>query len=242
MGCCLAALCDNGGTAQSKHLMVGLDGSGKTCILHRIQTGQFIKTRIEHRNDAFGEEAKFQLTNIMHQDETLIIWDASGHDRYRGLWKTYLYSPSSIIFVVDSADEYRLGDYNAAYMKNEEKYKIWALRMLIDGFLRECMFDGDLQKIPFEIQIMCMDYIGKMAKKLVDYKVVQEFYELINDDQFRNVKVLVLANKQDLSNALSIDIIQERLGLNKMGGRRWNIIGCSAKTGEGLQDAIEWIC
>ncbi len=35
--------------------------------------------------------------------------------------------------------------------------------------------------------------------------------------------------------------ITSELGLNEIRDRVWNIIPCSAKTGEGLQDGMEWI-
>ena len=50
-----------------------------------------------------------------------------------------------------------------------------------------------------------------------------------------------MANKQDLLNALSQDEITLELGLNELRDRTWQILPCSAKTGEGLQEAMEWI-
>ncbi len=50
-----------------------------------------------------------------------------------------------------------------------------------------------------------------------------------------------MANKQDLLNALSPAEITEQLGLNSLRERTWQILPCSAKTGEGLQDSMEWL-
>lgn len=55
------------------------------------------------------------------------------------------------------------------------------------------------------------------------------------------VPVLVLANKQDLLSALSADDIAEGLGLCLIRDRPWQIQGCSAKDGSGLQDGMEWL-
>ena len=53
--------------------------------------------------------------------------------------------------------------------------------------------------------------------------------------------LLILANKQDLVNALQPDEITSQLQLDGARDRTWQILPCSAKTGEGLQEAMEWI-
>lgn len=50
-----------------------------------------------------------------------------------------------------------------------------------------------------------------------------------------------MANKQDLLNALAPSEISDQLGLNELRERTWQILPCSAKTGEGLQEGMEWI-
>jgi ADP-ribosylation factor-like protein 3 len=50
-----------------------------------------------------------------------------------------------------------------------------------------------------------------------------------------------MANKQDLLNALSAAEITTELGLNELRERTWQILPCSAKTGDGLQEGMEWI-
>ncbi|KAF9906086.1 hypothetical protein EC991_000953 [Linnemannia zychae] len=55
--------------------------------------------------------------------------------------------------------------------------------------------------------------------------------------------LLVICNKQDLHNAMLVEEIRDRLGLNEIWqwGRRWHICGVSAMTGEGLWEGIEWL-
>ncbi|KAK3835736.1 MAG: ADP-ribosylation factor 1-like protein [Linnemannia gamsii] len=55
--------------------------------------------------------------------------------------------------------------------------------------------------------------------------------------------LLVLCNKQDLPDAMSIEYIKDRLGLDEIWqwGRRWHICGVSAMTGDGLQEGLEWL-
>ncbi len=63
-----------------------------------------------------------------------------------------------------------------------------------------------------------------------------ELQKLLDEEKLANVPLLVMANKQDLLNALSPDEISAELGLNKMRERTWQILPCSARTGDGLQE------
>lgn len=62
-----------------------------------------------------------------------------------------------------------------------------------------------------------------------------ELQQLLDEERLSHVPLLVMANKQDLLNALSPGEITTELGLNELRDRTWQILPCSAKTGEGLQ-------
>ena len=59
--------------------------------------------------------------------------------------------------------------------------------------------------------------------------------------------MLIFANKQDVPGALNCEEITQFLGLNSespesIGSHRhWKIVSCSAVTGQGLLDGIDWI-
>jgi ADP-ribosylation factor-like protein 2 len=52
-----------------------------------------------------------------------------------------------------------------------------------------------------------------------------------------------LANKQDLPGALSLPEISEALQLSdeSISGRHWTVMACSAVTGDGLVEGVEWL-
>ena len=56
-----------------------------------------------------------------------------------------------------------------------------------------------------------------------------------------DVPVLVLANKQDLHNAQSPTNVATALKLEENGDRPWHIQGCSAKSGNGINEGMDWI-
>ena len=68
-----------------------------------------------------------------------------------------------------------------------------------------------------------------------------ELAQLLEDEKLAGVPLLVFANKQDLLQALPPDEIAEKLGLQNIRDRTWNIQACSAKTSEGLNEGLEWI-
>ena len=55
------------------------------------------------------------------------------------------------------------------------------------------------------------------------------------------VPLLVLANKQDMDNSDSETQISEALGLSGIKQRDWAIFKCSAKTGQGLNEVMDWV-
>lgn len=68
-----------------------------------------------------------------------------------------------------------------------------------------------------------------------------ELRRLLEDEKLATAPVLVFANKQDLLQALPADEISDTLNLHLIRGRPWCIMASSARTGEGLQEGMEWI-
>jgi len=69
----------------------------------------------------------------------------------------------------------------------------------------------------------------------------EELNRMLSEDELRESVLLVLANKQDLPNAMKVQEITDKLGLNKQRGRQWYIQGSSAPTGDGLYEGLDWL-
>ncbi|XP_018321160.1 ADP-ribosylation factor-like protein 3 [Agrilus planipennis] len=69
-----------------------------------------------------------------------------------------------------------------------------------------------------------------------------ELYELLSDDKLHDVPLLVYANKQDLTDALTASELAEALGLPSIKNRAWQIQACTAKEGVGVKEGMEWVC
>ncbi|ETN24268.1 ADP-ribosylation factor-like protein 2, variant 1 [Phytophthora nicotianae INRA-310] len=78
-------------------------------------------------------------------------------------------------------------------------------------------------------------------RRLEDCK--RELTSLLTQEKLAGATLLIFANKQDLPGALSSAEIADALGLRsaQFSTRHWSIISCSAVTGDGLVDGIDWL-
>ncbi|KAI8347092.1 ARF-like protein [Mortierella sp. GBAus27b] len=68
-----------------------------------------------------------------------------------------------------------------------------------------------------------------------------ELHTMMESESLRNASLLVFANKQDVRGALSAAKISEALALTSLQDRQWHIQACSALTGDGLFEGLDWI-
>ena len=68
-----------------------------------------------------------------------------------------------------------------------------------------------------------------------------ELQKLLGQEKLAGATLLVFCNKQDIAGALSPADIKEVLELDRIENRHWMIIPCSAMTGEGLLDGMDWV-
>lgn len=79
-------------------------------------------------------------------------------------------------------------------------------------------------------------------RRLEDCKV--ELLRVLGQEKLAGATLLIFANKQDLPGALTFSQIADILELRTspvFEKRHWNIVGCSAFTGAGLIDGIDWL-
>ncbi|RHY32902.1 hypothetical protein DYB32_002125 [Aphanomyces invadans] len=71
----------------------------------------------------------------------------------------------------------------------------------------------------------------------------RELMALLTQEKLAGATLLIFANKQDLPGALSPEDIVLALGLHErqFANRHWKIQSCSAFTGDGLADGIDWM-
>eukprot|EP01017_Pseudomicrothorax_dubius_P008173 TRINITY_DN1265_c0_g1_i4.p1 TRINITY_DN1265_c0_g1~~TRINITY_DN1265_c0_g1_i4.p1 ORF type:complete len:182 (+),score=45.91 TRINITY_DN1265_c0_g1_i4:150-695(+) len=69
----------------------------------------------------------------------------------------------------------------------------------------------------------------------------KELHNLLKQEKLFGATLLIFCNKQDLKGALSVEEIRKFLSLDEIATRHWGIIPCSAVTGEGLLEGMQWI-
>jgi len=72
-------------------------------------------------------------------------------------------------------------------------------------------------------------------------EAAEELQKMLREDELREAAVLVLANKQDLPNAMSVAEVTDKLGLHSMRNRKWYIQATCATSGDGLYEGLDWL-
>ena len=66
--------------------------------------------------------------------------------------------------------------------------------------------------------------------------------KLLGDNSPRRTPLLMYCNKQDMKDSLSVREVMEVMNLRAfVGYREWFVQGCSASTGDGLYEGLEWL-
>lgn len=69
-----------------------------------------------------------------------------------------------------------------------------------------------------------------------------ELQQLLGEEKLAGASLLVLANKQDLDGALPLAAVEQALQLASVANNRHvSVAACSARTGDGLRDAVAWL-
>jgi ADP-ribosylation factor-like protein 3 len=117
-------------------------------------------------------------------------------------------------------------------MQNEFKLNVWDIggQKSIRPYWRN-YFD----------QTDALIYVIDSADRVRMQETGVELGQLLEEEKLAGIPLLIFANKIDLLNALQSDDISDGLNLSSIRDRTWKIQACSAKTGEGLQDGMEWV-
>ncbi|ETV67346.1 hypothetical protein H257_16428 [Aphanomyces astaci] len=87
------------GKIEARLIMIGLDGVGKTTLLHQFRLGEAVTT-----TPTIG----FNVEAVEFKNIKLNVWDLSGHEKIRSVWRTMCPNTQGVVFVVDSTDIARM--------------------------------------------------------------------------------------------------------------------------------------
>lgn len=69
----------------------------------------------------------------------------------------------------------------------------------------------------------------------------KELFSVLKQEKLSGATLLIYCNKQDVEGALSPNEIKEFLELDTITTRHWGVIPCSAMTGLGIFEGIDWL-
>ena len=82
-------------------------------------------------------------------------------------------------------------------------------------------------------------YVVDSSDKSRFAEAQNELEWILDSDEMAGVPLVILANKQDLPQAVSPADVAVKLGLDKVRNRKWHIQGTSALSGEGVFQAMQ---
>lgn len=69
----------------------------------------------------------------------------------------------------------------------------------------------------------------------------KEMHIMLQENDLKNVPLLVFANKQDMPGALPESEVSELLGLPEIKDRQWRIVKSAIKHGDGVREGLDWL-
>lgn len=80
-----------------KIVLIGDCGTGKTCIVQRFKTGNYI----ERHGNTIGVDFSMKTITVDGKQVKLQIWDTAGQERFRTITQSYYRSANGVIIVYD---------------------------------------------------------------------------------------------------------------------------------------------
>ena len=81
--------------------------------------------------------------------------------------------------------------------------------------------------------VMGLVYVIDSSDKQRMDIAARELEYLLSQEELREVSLLILANKSDIK-VMDVSEIADKLGVNHLKGRKWNIFETNALNGQGL--------
>lgn len=209
-------------------LLLGLDAAGKTTLLNQIKNlynSDDLSASSQQNPGKTVPTVGQNVSVVALPDLYLRIWDVGGQHSLRGLWQSYYKSCHAIIFVVDSTD---IGDADISKLPPQSPS---SSEHIVPASMARTAFHGSS--------------FDESSTRLGECRLVLE--SILSSADAEGVPILVLANKQDREDSLEVVRIKEgfvrRVVEGEKGGsvRDSRVLPCSALTGTGVKEAVEWV-
>jgi len=109
---------------ECRVIVVGLDGAGKTTIVHRLKHGKLDDSEII---PTIG----FNVECVEYNKMIFSLWDLGGSHDARSFWRFYYEGTQAIIFVVDSSDIERMDEAREDLHRMLIEHELWDAPLLV---------------------------------------------------------------------------------------------------------------
>ena len=201
-------------------LLLGLDNAGKTSCLKKLSDEE-----ISHIMPTQG----FNIKSLQQEGFKLNVWDIGGQKAIRPYWKNYYDNTDALVPHNTHTHTHTTAQHNHS-----------PTTALCTAATR-CTLTSPSVLVCCVVCCCCQVYVIDSADRRRIEETGLELNALIEEEKLAGIPVLILANKQDLINAMTPKDISEALQLTNIRDRPWQIQACSAKTKDGLQEGIEWV-
>ena len=134
------------GKLEARVLIVGLDGSGKSTILHRLKYGVVDPT-------AVISTIGYNCECFEYRKMVLSCWDVGGALDARALWRLYYKGTQAVIFVVDSRDESRLDIAREDLHRMLTEQDLWDSPLLVLANKQDLPYALSVREITERLQL-----------------------------------------------------------------------------------------
>ncbi|KAJ3095568.1 hypothetical protein HDU97_006799 [Phlyctochytrium planicorne] len=198
---------------ECRILVLGLDNAGKTSILYRLKL---------HEAQETAPTVGFNVETIKFKNIVFQMWDCGGQDSIRPLWVDVFFNTPEIV-AIPSGDpiHHHLTLFHLHSPKNSFRQQ-------------------NKQRHYFKNSNGLVFVVDSTDKSRFS-EAGAELRRILESPEMESVAVLVVANKQDLPEAMSVDDVSRGLGLYSIKSHHWNAVGASAVTGDGLAGGLQWL-
>ncbi|CAI6336517.1 unnamed protein product [Periconia digitata] len=206
-------------------LLLGLDNAGKTTLLEQIKAAYSASNPNLRTVPTVGQNVTTVSLPPPNPPIYLKIWDVGGQHSLRGLWQSYYTSCHAIVFVIDSSD---VGNATLAELSSAAN-NAGGGGGGANGIDDAPNHNPDIDN-----------------GRLEECRLVLE--SVLQNEDCAGVPILVLANKQDREDCVEVVRIKEGFVRKVFEGEKGEsvrdsrVLPCSALTGTGVREAVEWLC
>ncbi|CAO1615776.1 unnamed protein product [Sympodiomycopsis kandeliae] len=208
-------------TFFSKHLQIvilGLQSAGKTSLVNVISSGQFSEEMVP--------TVGFNMRKLQTGNVQIKMWDIGGQPRFRSMWERYCRGVSAIVFVVDSS----IPRPDPNHSNNSTSH--------------DSSKEGGTATETRAAALTAAAGTGSASSRLANiawHTATEELHALIDRPELAGIPLLVLATKNDVKGAASVEEVIKVMRLDTLRNREVSCYSVSSKTQSNIPRTLQWL-